>query len=129
MKLSGSRRFVYLLRIVKLSVILHIFFTLIYTSEDMNLFAQQQQEFSRRHIGPNEAQTQEMLEVIGISSIDALIDKTVPGAIRLPKPLNLPASLSEADYLRALKTLSLNNNVARNYIGQGYYGTLTPSVI
>ncbi len=129
MKLQRSRRFVYLLRIVKLSVILHIFFTLIYSSEDMNLFAQQQQEFSRRHIGPNEAQTQEMLEVIGISSIDTLIDKTVPGAIRLPKPLNLPASLSEADYLRALKTLSLNNKVARNYIGQGYYGTLTPSVI
>lgn len=95
----------------------------------MNLFAQQQQEFSRRHIGPNEAQTAEMLQVIGISTIDELIEKTVPSAIRLPKPLNIPNPMSEAEYLRSLKTLSLNNKVARNFIGQGYYGTLTPSVI
>jgi len=95
----------------------------------MNLFAQQQHEFSRRHIGPGEHDVQEMLRVIGASSIDELIDKTVPSAIRLPNPLNLPPAMSEADYLRFLKNVSLKNKVTRNYIGQGYYDTIVPSVI
>jgi glycine dehydrogenase len=55
----------------------------------MNLFSALQHEFSRRHIGPNEAQTQQMLATIGVDSIDALIDKTIPSAIRLPKALNV----------------------------------------
>jgi len=95
----------------------------------MNLFAQQQHEFSRRHIGPGEHDVQEMLRVIGTSSIDELIDKTVPSAIRLPNPLQLPQAMSEADYLRFLKNVSLKNKVTRNYIGQGYYDTIVPSVI
>ncbi len=95
----------------------------------MNLFAQQQHEFSRRHIGTGGHDTQEMLNVIGASSIDELINKTVPSAIRLPGALNLPQAMSEADYLRFLKNVSLKNKVVRNYIGQGYYDTIVPSVI
>jgi len=95
----------------------------------MNLFAQLQHEFLQRHIGPDEQETREMLDTIGIGSIDELINKTVPEAIRLPKPLNLPAAVSEADYLRLLKNISLGNKVSKTYIGQGYYDTNTPSVI
>jgi glycine dehydrogenase (decarboxylating) alpha subunit (EC 1.4.4.2)/glycine dehydrogenase (decarboxylating) beta subunit (EC 1.4.4.2) len=95
----------------------------------MNLFAALQHEFSRRHIGPNESQTQEMLAAIGVDSLDALIDKTIPSAIRLPKPLNIPPALSEQDYLRMLKQVSIKNKVFKTYIGQGYYDTVTPSVI
>lgn len=95
----------------------------------MNLFAQLQHEFLQRHIGPGEQETREMLETIGIDSLDELIGKTVPQSIRLPKPLDLPAALSEAEYLRQLKNISLGNKVSKTYIGQGYYDTHTPSVI
>jgi glycine dehydrogenase len=95
----------------------------------MNLFAQLQHEFTQRHIGPDTQETREMLDTIGIDSIDELINKTVPTAIRLPKPLNLPAAVSEAEYLRQIKNVSLGNKVSKTYIGQGYYDTHTPSVI
>lgn len=95
----------------------------------MNLFAQLQHEFLQRHIGPDAQETREMLDTIGIDSIDELINKTVPTAIRLPKPLNLPAAVSEAEYLRQIKNVSLGNKVSKTYIGQGYYDTHTPSVI
>lgn len=95
----------------------------------MNLFSALQHEFSRRHIGPNEAQSQQMLATIGVDSLDALIDKTIPSAIRLPKALNVPNALSEQDYLRMLKQVSIKNKVFKTYIGQGYYDTVTPSVI
>jgi glycine dehydrogenase len=95
----------------------------------MDLFDIQQNEFVHRHIGPNEAQTNQMLGTIGVSTLDELISKTVPGAIRMQQPLAIPAAISESDYLRHLKAVSLKNKVCRNYIGQGYYDTITPSVI
>ncbi|MFY0253955.1 aminomethyl-transferring glycine dehydrogenase [Chitinophaga sp. 30R24] len=95
----------------------------------MNLFDIQQNEFVHRHIGPNEGETNQMLKTIGVSDLDQLISKTVPGAIRMQQPLSIPAAMSESDYLRHLKEISLNNKVYRNYIGQGYFDTITPSVI
>ncbi|MBP1650065.1 MAG: glycine dehydrogenase [Bacteroidetes bacterium] len=95
----------------------------------MNLFDIQQNEFLGRHIGPNETETNHMLETIGVSSLEVLISKTVPGAIRMNHPLAVPAAMSESDYLRHLKEVSLRNEVFRTYIGQGYYDTITPSVI
>src|SRR5690606_27055932 len=95
----------------------------------MNLFAKLQSEFLFRHVGPDDQDTQDMLNTIGVDSIDTLIQKTIPEAIRLPKPLNLAAAVSEADYLRSLKRNSMGNTVAKSYIGQGYYDTHTPSVI
>ncbi|SJZ53676.1 glycine dehydrogenase [Chitinophaga eiseniae] len=95
----------------------------------MNLFDIQQIEFVHRHIGPNEAEKNQMLESIGIANLDELINKTVPGAIRMQHPLAVPAAMSESDYLRHLKEISLKNKVMRNYIGQGYFDTITPSVI
>ncbi len=95
----------------------------------MNLFSSQSREFTTRHIGPNEAETKEMLAAIGVGSIDELISRTVPDAIRMEGKLVVPPQQSEAEYLRALKDVSLKNKVSRNYIGQGYYDTHTPSVI
>lgn len=95
----------------------------------MNLFEAQHTEFSRRHIGPDESQLSEMLKTIGVASLDELVDRTVPAGIRMKEPLNLPAAMSEADYLQHIKEISLRNKVFKNYIGQGYYDTITPSVI
>lgn len=95
----------------------------------MNLFEQQSSEFTRRHIGPNESETRQMLKTIGEPSLEALIDKTVPPAIRMREALDLPAPISEHEYLQLIKEISLNNKVCKNYIGQGYYDTITPSVI
>ena len=95
----------------------------------MNLFEQQSREFQRRHIGPDAKETTQMLAAVGAADINDLIDRTVPGTIRLKKNLQLPAALSEAQLLTELKHRSLQNKVYRNYIGQGYYDTLTPSVI
>lgn len=95
----------------------------------MNLFERQNREFEGRHLGPNEAETSAMLQAIGAGSMEELISRTVPAAIRMKSALNLPASLSEAAYLRELKEISLKNKTFRTYIGQGYYDTITPSVI
>lgn len=70
-----------------------------------------------------------MLRLIGEPTLDSLIDKTVPPAIRMKKGLNLPSAMSEHEYLKHIKEVSLLNKVYRNYIGQGYYDTITPSVI
>ncbi|MBP6812355.1 MAG: aminomethyl-transferring glycine dehydrogenase [Saprospiraceae bacterium] len=85
--------------------------------------------FERRHIGPSETETQEMLKVLKVKSLDELIEQTVPAAIRLKKALNLPPAQSEFEYLQDLKKAALKNQVLRNYIGMGYSGTITPPVI
>lgn len=95
----------------------------------MNLFEQQQNEFAHRHIGPNENDTKKMLATIGEKSLESLIEKTVPSGIRMSKALNIPAAMSEQEYLNHIKEVSLKNKVFKNYIGQGYYDTITPSVI
>jgi glycine dehydrogenase len=95
----------------------------------MNLFEQQANEFTSRHIGPNEHDTSKMLKKIGVSSLSELIDQTVPSSIRMSKPLNIPSAMSEHEYLKHIKEISLKNKVFSNYIGQGYYDTIIPSVI
>ena len=94
----------------------------------MNIFEQQQNEFLPRHIGTI-GQEKQMLKTIGTSTVDELIDKTIPASIRSKKALNLPAAMSEADLLKHLKDVSQKNKLYKNYIGQGYYDTHTPSVI
>src|SRR4029450_10200639 len=85
--------------------------------------------FQSRHIGPNKAQQREMLQAIGVPSLDALIDQTVPPGIRLRTALDLPAGESEDPSLRRLREIAGRNTVARSYIGMGYYGCVTPSVV
>lgn len=85
--------------------------------------------FVNRHLGPDAGEVEKMLEVIGISSVDQLIDETVPSAIRTGKELNIPEAMSEYEYLRELKETAALNKLYRSYIGLGYAGTITPSVI
>lgn len=86
-------------------------------------------QFANRHIGPNEAELKEMLEVIGVESLDQLIDETVPSTIRSEKTLDIPEAMTEYEYLRELKDTAQLNKVFKSYIGLGYYHTFTPSVI
>jgi len=86
-------------------------------------------DFSRRHIGPNEKETAEMLRAVGFENLDALIDTTVPKNIRLDRDLNLPEAKSEHDALVELRTLSKKNKIAKNFIAAGYSGCITPPVI
>jgi glycine dehydrogenase len=95
----------------------------------MNLSEQQSTEFRRRHIGINEGELHKMLQTIGVSSLEELINKTVPAPIRMQKPLGLPAAVSENEYLKLMKDKSIKNKIYKSYIGQGYYDTITPSVI
>ena len=95
----------------------------------MNLLTQQENEFSRRHIGPSASEEKEMLSTIGEPSLAALVEKTVPPNIVNHNALNVPAAMSEAAYLEHIRAIGETNIVAKNFIGQGYYGTHTPSVI
>ncbi len=95
----------------------------------MNLFHNQNTEFQRRHNGPNAADTAKMLQTIGVNSLDELIDKTVPTGIRLQNELITPPAISEFEYLNELQKVAAKNKIFKTYIGQGYYNTITPSVI
>jgi glycine dehydrogenase len=95
----------------------------------MSLFEAQSKEFQFRHIGPNESQTREMLKTIGVNSLEELVNRTVPAGIRMKGDLKLPPAMNEAEYLNHIKEVSLKNQIYKNYIGQGYYDTITPSVI
>jgi glycine dehydrogenase len=94
-----------------------------------NVLAAQSNEFKGRHIGPNDSATAAMLKTIGEPSLSSLIGKTIPESIRVKGDLPIPAAVSEFEYLQALKEVAAKNKVFKNYIGQGYYGTITPSVI
>jgi len=86
-------------------------------------------EFHARHIGPDAADQAGMLSAIGVASRQALMDAIVPATIRRPAAMDLPAAITEAEALAELKALAAGNQLMRNFIGQGYYGTHTPGVI
>lgn len=90
---------------------------------------EQTEDFIRRHIGPDEAQTQAMLKDIGVDSVDALIDEIVPKDIRLSDLPAIEESKTEVQALADLKEIARKNKVNTSYIGLGYYGTHTPNVI
>ncbi len=85
--------------------------------------------FTQRHIGPNPDDIQQMLDTLGISNLDDLIDKTVPQAIRFQQELKLPPAQSEYAALAKLKQIAAKNQVYRSFIGTGYYDCITPAVI
>jgi glycine dehydrogenase len=85
--------------------------------------------FDKRHNGPTNAEIAAMLETIGASSLDELIDQTVPKAIRLEAPMNLPIAKLESEFLKEFKVLASKNQVYKSFIGLGYYDTLVPPVI
>jgi glycine dehydrogenase len=85
--------------------------------------------FVRRHIGPRDHEIAEMLRLLGYDSLESLSDAAVPAAIRLKKPLKLGPPRGEHELLNELKQTAKKNKVMRSFIGQGYYGTITPPVI
>ncbi|RDI98102.1 glycine dehydrogenase (aminomethyl-transferring) [Dyella solisilvae] len=85
--------------------------------------------FIERHIGPNDAEIATMLGVVGYDSLEAMTDAIVPGKIKSPAPLALPAPITEVEAIAKIRAIADKNQVFRSFIGQGYYGTLTPNVI
>jgi glycine dehydrogenase len=85
--------------------------------------------FISRHIGATSAEIQQMLAAIGCDSLDEMIEKTVPAAIRINKPLQLGEARGEHELLQELKSIAAKNQVWRSYIGTGYYNCITPSII
>lgn len=88
-----------------------------------------QDQFVHRHVGPTELEIARMVEIIGVDSLDALIEATVPQSIRLNQELKLAGPRSESEVLDELRALAEKNQPFRSLIGMGYYGTLTPGVI
>ena len=85
--------------------------------------------FVSRHNGPRKADIELMLKKIGTSSMETLINETIPASIRLKKPLNLPPALTEYQYAKHIKNLASKNKLFKTYIGLGYYNCITPAVI
>ena len=85
--------------------------------------------FTSRHIGIKEEDVKKMLDVIGVSSIEELINQTIPAKIRLKEPLSLDSPMGEYEYLNHIRSLALKNKIVRSYIGMGFYNTESPVVI
>ena len=86
-------------------------------------------KFLWRHVGPRPEDIEEMLKVVGVSSLDELIEQTVPESIRLKEPLDLPAPLTESEFFARMRAVAAKNKLYRSFIGQGYYDTILPAVI
>ncbi|GGK56877.1 MULTISPECIES: aminomethyl-transferring glycine dehydrogenase [Flavobacteriaceae] len=85
--------------------------------------------FVLRHVGPRENEIDDMVKTIGVTSVDELIDKTIPADIRLANNLNLPKAMSEYEYMFHIQELATKNKMFKNYIGLGYHPTILPGVI
>ena len=85
--------------------------------------------FARRHNGPFGSEINQMLEKVGVTSLDQLIDQTVPSSIRMKKPLDLPIGMNEYQYLNHIKSIGDKNKLFKTFIGLGYYNTIVPAVI
>jgi len=86
-------------------------------------------DFVRRHVGPREEDCKAMLEVLGLGSLDELVDRTVPRSIRMERELRLEPPRSEASALEELREIASKNRIFRSFIGMGYHDCITPPVI
>ena len=86
-------------------------------------------EFIKRHIGPSEEDQSKMLQYIGYKSLEDLMENTVPEKILLKDELKIDQPMSENDALKKLKSISKKNKIFRNFMGMGYYNSITPNVI
>ncbi|MEA3444336.1 MAG: aminomethyl-transferring glycine dehydrogenase, partial [Bacteroidota bacterium] len=87
------------------------------------------ENFASRHIGPRNHEIDEMLATVGVSSIDELIDQTVPRSIRLESEMKISEGISEYEYFNKIREIAQKNKIFKTYIGMGYYNTITPAVI
>lgn len=95
----------------------------------MNIDPHYEEKFEDRHNGPDATQIADMLKVVKATSVDELIDQTVPANIRLKNPLNLPTAQTEPAFLKSFRSLLQQNKTFKSFIGMGYYNTFTPGVI
>jgi glycine dehydrogenase len=95
----------------------------------MTLDPHYKEKFESRHNAPDAQQIKDMLKVVNASSVDELINQTVPANIRLKKPLNLPAPQTEFEFLKSFKALASKNKINKSHLGMGYYPNYTPGVI
>ncbi|NMM46903.1 aminomethyl-transferring glycine dehydrogenase [Marinigracilibium pacificum] len=95
----------------------------------MNINLKKNESFASRHNSPTPEEIGKMLEVIGVGSVDELINQTVPEGIRLQKPLDLPEAKSEYQFLSSFRKKLSKNKLFKSYIGMGYYNTIIPNVI
>lgn len=95
----------------------------------MHTHSEYSEKFESRHIGPNAQQVQEMLQTVKATSLDDLIEQTIPAGIRLRKALNLPPAQSEFQFLNSFRRLASKNKTFKSFIGTGYYDTITPRVV
>ncbi|HEX6013514.1 MAG TPA: aminomethyl-transferring glycine dehydrogenase [Geminicoccaceae bacterium] len=91
--------------------------------------AETREPFVDRHVGPRESEIRGMLAALGLASLDELLDRAVPAAIRTERPLDLPPARTEAEALATLRAMAQRNRVATSLIGMGYHGTFTPPVV
>lgn len=87
------------------------------------------EKFEDRHHGKREENLRAMLQTVNVNNLVELIDQTVPSGIRLKRDLNLPAALSEVEFLDQMKQLADQNQIFKSFIGLGYYDTRLPAVI
>ncbi len=85
--------------------------------------------FAHRHIGPREHEVNDMLKTVGVSSIDELIDQSVPSGIRMTEAMDLAPAMTEQEFLVHIQEQARKNKVFRSYIGLGYHNTILPGVI
>ncbi|GHT51499.1 glycine dehydrogenase (decarboxylating) [Bacteroidia bacterium] len=85
--------------------------------------------FVNRHVGVNESEIKAMVQKIGVSSLEQLIDETIPANIRLTEPLELPEAMTEREYAEHIAEVASKNEIFTSYIGQGWYDTVAPAVI
>ncbi len=98
-------------------------------AEGLASLLQRTDSFVPRHLGPDPEDQQEMLQVVGVDSLDQLIDETIPAPIRFNRSLDLPGPRPESDVLDEMAELAGRNQLFRSFIGMGYYDTITPPVI
>lgn len=87
------------------------------------------EKFTQRHIGPRAEEIPSMLEVIGVSSLEELINQTIPLSIRPEQDMHLAEGMSEYEYFQYVRKIAAKNKLFKTYIGLGYYNTITPAVI
>jgi glycine cleavage system P protein (glycine dehydrogenase) len=85
--------------------------------------------FTQRHIGPRDHELGKMLEKVGVSSLDELIDKTVPKSVHFSEELKLAKGISEFEYIKKLRKIASKNKLYKTFIGLGYYDTILPAVV
>ncbi|WP_321324224.1 aminomethyl-transferring glycine dehydrogenase [Thiomicrorhabdus sp.] len=90
---------------------------------------QQSEQFVKRHLGPDQTEQQQMLDLLGLATIDELLDKVIPKSIRRQQPMLINEGLTEHQSLSKLKAIASQNKVLKSFIGMGYYNTLVPPTI